>query len=227
MSFNGTKTYNFPINARHIGFVIGKGGATIKMIKHKSGAYVQIRQADPAKGLKLPYFEVIGSEGQCKRAEELLTQIANEAAHREQGGAPTPGRRSVNQPIPMVYSTTEFPALPSKPKFIPDAQDQVEIERHLNSECAIDAELVAIRAEMDQLASYDQWKREAGVAALCQSEVDDMADEHVAELNRAQGDSVDNAFHPEDVYYHQSMVSGPCYPGYPMYWNPMMPPQGN
>ena len=123
MSFNGTKTHNFPINSRHIGFVIGKGGATIKMIKHKSGAYVQIRQADPAKGLKLPYFEVIGSEGQCKRAEELLTQIANEAAHREQGGAPTPGRKTIHQRLPVMYSNTEFPALPSKPKFIPDAHD--------------------------------------------------------------------------------------------------------
>lgn len=228
MSFNGTKTHNFPINARHIGFVIGKGGATIKMIKHKSGAYVQIRQADPAKGLKLPYFEVIGSEGQCQRAEELLTQIANEAAHREQGGAPTLGRRPAYQAPPMVYSTKEFPTLPSKPKFIPDAQDQLEIERYLNSECAIDAKLVAIRAEMDHLTSYNQWKRDAGVTALCQSEVDDMADDHVAALNRAQGDLVDNAYHPEDVYYHQSMVSGPCYPGYPMmYWNTMMPPQGN
>jgi len=223
MSFSGTETRYFPINDRHVGFVIGKKGSTIKMIKHKSGAYVQIRQADPAKGLKLPYFEVIGSEGQCQRAEELLTQIANEAAHREQGGAPTLGRRPAYQAPPMVYSTKEFPTLPSKPKFIPDAQDQLEIERYLNSECAIDAKLVAITAEMDHLTSYNQWKRDAGVDALCQSEVDDLADERYEEHNRAVGDQVDN------VPSHPSMKTktGGCYMeyhnynGYPMgYWKP-------
>ena len=222
MSFSGTETRYFPINDRHVGFVIGKKGATIKMIKHKSGAYVQIRKPEPAEGRNLPYFEVIGSGGQCQRAMELLCQISNEAVHRENGGVPTPGSRTQYQVAPM-FSRQEFPSLPTKSKFIPNAQDQMEIDGYLNEEINVDRGLNAIRAELEEIAGYDQWKRDAGVDALCQSEVDDLADERYEEHNRAVGDQVDN------VPSHPSMKTktGGCYMeyhnynGYPMgYWKP-------
>jgi len=222
MSFTGTETRNFPINERHVGFVIGKKGTTIKMIKHKSGAYVQIRKPEPAQGRKLPYFEVIGSVGQCQRAMELLSQISNEAVHRENGGVPTPGSHPQYQVAPM-FSGQEFPILPTKTKFIPTAQDQKDIDEYLETEINVDGELNAIRAELEEIAGYNQWKRDAGVDALCQSDVDDLADERYDEHNRAVGDQVDNApSHPSMktqsgggyFEYHN-------YNGYPMgYWKP-------
>ena len=222
MSFTGTETRYFPINDRHVGFVIGKQGTTIKMIKHKSGAYVQIRKPDPAQGRNLPYFEVIGSGGQCQRAMELLCQIANEAFHRENGGVPTPGSRTQYNVAPQ-FSGPEFPSLPTKTKFIPTAQDHMEIEEYLENEINLDGELNAIRAELEEIAGYNQWKRVAGVEALCQSDVDDLAGERYDEHNRAVGDQVDN------VPSHPSMKTQSGggyfeyhnYNGYPMgYWKP-------
>ena len=151
-----------------------------------------------------------------QKSMELLSQIANEAVHRENGGVPTPGSRPQYQVTPM-FSGSEFPSLPITPKFIPDAQDQVEIDKYLDEALLFDDELMPLRCEWYRTEyendQYDKWQREAGVDALCQSEVDDMADEALAEYNRAQGDQVDN------VPSHPSMTtkSGGGYVGYQIY----------
>jgi len=40
----GTQTVEFPVPANRAGVVIGKGGENIRLIKEKSGAFVQIEK---------------------------------------------------------------------------------------------------------------------------------------------------------------------------------------
>ena len=87
-AFQGTQQIMFAVHPDDVAFVIGKGGKTIKTIKHKSGAYVQIQQPRPDLGRPMPWFDVIGSPGQCARATQLLGEIASESERRRLGQAP-------------------------------------------------------------------------------------------------------------------------------------------
>ena len=95
-SFQGTQQIMFAVHPDDVAFVIGKAGRTIKTIKHKSGAYVQIQQPRPDLGRLMPWFDVIGSEGQCKRAVGLLTGISKESERRRTSGdfSPKPHHQS-------------------------------------------------------------------------------------------------------------------------------------
>ena len=87
-SFQGTQQIMFAVHPDDVAFVIGKAGRTIKTIKNKSGAYVQIQQPRPDLGRHMPWFDVIGSPGQCTRATQLLGEIASESERRRLGQAP-------------------------------------------------------------------------------------------------------------------------------------------
>ena len=84
--FPGTQHVMFAVHPDDVPFVIGGGGRTIKSVKRKSGAYIQIQQAQPEAGRPLPWFDVIGSEGQCKRAVGILSGIAKESERRRTSG---------------------------------------------------------------------------------------------------------------------------------------------
>ena len=84
--FPGTQHVMFAVHPHDVPFVIGGGGRTIKSVKRKSGAYIQIQQAQPEAGRPLPWFDVIGSEGQCKRAVGILSGIAKESERRRTSG---------------------------------------------------------------------------------------------------------------------------------------------
>lgn len=94
--FPGTQHVMFAVHPDDVPFVIGGGGRTIKSVKRKSGAYIQIQQAQPEAGRPLPWFDVIGSEGQCKRAVGLLTGISKESERRRTSGdfSPKPHHQS-------------------------------------------------------------------------------------------------------------------------------------
>ena len=87
-AFQGTQQIMFAVHPDDVAFVIGKSGKTIKTIKHKSGAYVQIQQPRPDLGRPMPWFDVIGSPGQCARATQLLGEIASESERRRLGQVP-------------------------------------------------------------------------------------------------------------------------------------------
>ena len=94
--FPGTQHVMFAVHPDDVPFVIGGGGRTIKSVKRKSGAYIQIQQAQPEAGRPLPWFDVIGSEGQCKRAVGILSGIAKESERRRTSGdfSPKPHHQS-------------------------------------------------------------------------------------------------------------------------------------
>ena len=72
-----------PVEARHVGFMIGSKGITINMIKNKSGAWVQIRKPDAEH--EKHWFEIVGDCEQLVEAGRLLKEIRDEAFARENG----------------------------------------------------------------------------------------------------------------------------------------------
>ena len=96
--FPGTQHVMFAVHPDDVPFVIGGGGRTIKSVKRKSGAYIQIQQAQPEAGRPLPWFDVIGSEGQCKRAVGILSGIAKESERRRTSGDFTPKPHHQSKP---------------------------------------------------------------------------------------------------------------------------------
>ena len=96
--FPGTQHVMFAVHPDDVPFVIGGGGRTIKSVKRKSGAYIQIQQAQPEAGRPLTWFDVIGSEGQCKRAVGILSGIAKESERRRTSGDFTPKPHHQSKP---------------------------------------------------------------------------------------------------------------------------------
>lgn len=74
------------IDMRHIGFVIGRGGATIKKIREDSGAFITAEE-QKAKGFTM--LKIMGEPEAVKKAQELIEGKVAEMAGREGGGPGT------------------------------------------------------------------------------------------------------------------------------------------
>ena len=103
-----------PVFQKHVSFVIGRGGKTIKFINHKSGAHAEIRQPDAEH--EHPWFYITGLPEQVSEAQRLIWEIRTEADSRENGNvssyAPMPSMAVVAPEEPSAKSyEQEFPAL--------------------------------------------------------------------------------------------------------------------
>ena len=103
-----------PVFQKHVSFVIGRGGKTIKFINHKSGAHAEIRQPDAEH--EHPWFYITGLPDQVSEAQRLIWEIRTEADSRENGNvssyAPMPSMAVVAPEEPSTKSyEQEFPAL--------------------------------------------------------------------------------------------------------------------
>eukprot|EP00850_Spirogloea_muscicola_P024612 SM001149S24275 [mRNA] locus=s1149:40:2157:- [translate_table: standard] len=66
---------------RQVGLVIGKGGETIKYLQQASGARIQVtRDADTDPRAPNRGVELVGTQDQVARAEQLINDVINEAA---------------------------------------------------------------------------------------------------------------------------------------------------
>ena len=106
-----------PVFQKHVSFVIGRGGKTIKFINHKSGAHAEIRQPDADH--EHPWFYIKGMPEQVTEAQRLIWEIRTEAENRENGGvssyAPMPSMAVVAPEDHAMNSYEEdFPALERK-----------------------------------------------------------------------------------------------------------------
>merc|ERR1719197_1596607 len=74
-------TTNIPVGKECVGFVIGKGGETIKRLKAETGAEVQFNSVDPNQAGDR-YLIVQGTKAQCDDVEERVKDILSKAANR-------------------------------------------------------------------------------------------------------------------------------------------------
>lgn len=84
----GQHTVEYPVPANRAGVVIGKGGENIRLIKEKSGAFVQIEKTGPAgqsdKMDNWKTFIIKGSEQQIQEAQKLIQEKAGVAPPQSQ-----------------------------------------------------------------------------------------------------------------------------------------------
>lgn len=76
----GSQTIEFPVPANRAGVVIGKGGENIRLIKEKSGAFVQIEKSgDSDKDPAWKTFIIRGTSMQIEEASRLIQEKAGVA----------------------------------------------------------------------------------------------------------------------------------------------------
>lgn len=78
-----------PLIEEDIGFMIGKKGKTIQMVKDRSGAFVELQPAQPDEDRHTPWFLVEGTEMQVNAAVRLLNGLGKEARSRNSGDGMT------------------------------------------------------------------------------------------------------------------------------------------
>ena len=97
-----------PVEERHVGFVIGSKGSTVKMIKKKTGAWIQIQQGTRG-GTVAPYFEIKGqTQRQVDEAIRWISELCEEAQNRLDGISTNITKQV--PPKPSLYESA-FPAL--------------------------------------------------------------------------------------------------------------------
>jgi len=93
----GQHTVEYPVPANRAGVVIGKGGENIRLIKEKSGAFVQIEKGSgPGSMDKLESwktFIIRGTDQQIQEAQKLIQEKAGVAP--PQNSLPNPAN-SIN-----------------------------------------------------------------------------------------------------------------------------------
>jgi len=95
----GSQTIEFPVPANRAGVVIGKGGENIRLIKEKSGAFVQIEKSgDSDKDPAWKTFIIRGTSMQIEEASRLI---------QEKAGVAPPNPTSLHQ-----YHHGDGPATP-------------------------------------------------------------------------------------------------------------------
>ena len=96
-----------PIHKRHTGFIIGSKGATVKMVRHKTGARVQIDQSPEAKNNPdFDRFYVTGTNNQINEAFRMLREIRDEAFQREMGVSQNAPAKQVPK-APTIWTNVE------------------------------------------------------------------------------------------------------------------------
>ena len=107
---------------KYVGFVIGHRGHYITSIKQTTGAWVQIRDAQPEHGRPSCWFEIQGYAHQVEAATQKVVKALVDARIRDLGetpktvvSAPHAGVLSVGTPTPNTNSIDAFPPLPGHP----------------------------------------------------------------------------------------------------------------
>merc|ERR1711881_442513 len=79
----GQHTVEYPVPANRAGVVIGKGGENIRLIKEKSGAFVQIEKSTTPGALdkmeSWKTFIIRGTDQQIQEAQKLIQEKAGVA----------------------------------------------------------------------------------------------------------------------------------------------------
>lgn len=119
----GTQTVEFPVPANRAGVVIGKGGENIRLIKEKSGAFVQIEKhvGDVDKDPNWKTFIIRGTQMQIEEAQRLIQEKA--------GVAPPP---QSNQTNPSMHQYGDGPATPLGTPGTPIAHAHTPINNLMN-----------------------------------------------------------------------------------------------
>ena len=71
-----------PLVEEDIGFMVGRKGQTVQMVKNRSLAFVELQPAQPDQERNTPWFLVKGTETQVDAAVRLLKGLAKEARSR-------------------------------------------------------------------------------------------------------------------------------------------------
>ena len=96
-----TISYHFgPVYPRHMGFMVGSGGSTVREVMQETGAYVSARKSDDLHSY--PWFLISGNYESVARAVQIMIEIREAAdtripyKHKNKGPRVTKGKPQVN-----------------------------------------------------------------------------------------------------------------------------------
>ena len=198
-------------NPKYVGFVIGHKGHYINAIKQTSGAWVQIRDAQPEHGRPSSWFEIQGYPHQVEAATHKVMKALDDALIRDKGGYPKHTHLHNSGQVPSI---DEFPLLSTKTDgvVIPTAAELDEAseacEVFENEMDKGDPELQKLKVDMEVAASpsYTEaflWAEEADL--ICPLKDDGSMSEFDHARHDAEADEIERDFQCDAILH--DMVS--------------------
>lgn len=86
-SADGSKAYQMPVPRTYVGYIIGRGGETIRDLQARSGAHIQIvREEEGAAFTPERFVSIAGTEDAVESAKKLIQNLLDERANGGGGG---------------------------------------------------------------------------------------------------------------------------------------------
>ena len=80
---DGTENHAYACNSKHVGFLIGARGTTIRLIQQDSDAKVKVQQPQPEFDRSTTWFLIRGYSHQCQAAIRHMNQLLGEVIRRD------------------------------------------------------------------------------------------------------------------------------------------------
>ncbi|KAJ8903857.1 hypothetical protein NDN08_000390 [Rhodosorus marinus] len=200
-----------PVPKEAVGFVIGKGGETIKELMHRSGAFIEVDRAETATASETRSFFVSGSQEQIEAATTLIQEKVAGVLHNktETTSEPLPGTVNIDIWVPL-----------DRVGMIIGSGGQVIKQLQERSKATIVVHNDKVNANGEKLVTI--------VGGPAESEMAQSLVQEIMHKPKPQGSQHSSAqqqpMHMQPQAYNYNMYGGGAagYSGYPMYGAPQM-----